>query len=302
MRVLGRGVRPRPDYPPARLRQPSAAVRQGCVRRRGNVAPQGPTGVRTRTWPASAGCLRSADGSDPRSGSRTDAAVVDLRRRRRRDHTGDRQWPVADRGIPATRCGDDARTRRATGAVSAMFNGTGQPRCRAVGADGDGLPTAIQIVGRPFGEATLLSLAAQIEKVRPMDASKAAGPLAECLPPHRQFVGVAHRLGGACRRQPAVAQRPVDPGEADEVLLCRRTVEEDAIDRGMCVEEASNRWPPCCPVRSQNRGCPVFGTAGAHPRPRCHTRAARRCGLRDRIRIEPDDVAGDPPNPLRGLP
>ena len=33
--------------------------------------------------------------------------------------------------------------------------------------DGDGLPTAIQIVGRPFGEATLLSLAAQIEKVRP---------------------------------------------------------------------------------------------------------------------------------------
>ena len=50
----------------------------------------------------------------------------------------------------------------------AMFNGTGQPAAAVPwGADGDGLPTAIQIVGRPFGEATLLSLAAQIEKVRP---------------------------------------------------------------------------------------------------------------------------------------
>ncbi len=50
----------------------------------------------------------------------------------------------------------------------AMFNGTGQPAAAVPwGADGDGLPTAIQIVGRPFDEATLLSLAAQIEKARP---------------------------------------------------------------------------------------------------------------------------------------
>jgi amidase len=29
------------------------------------------------------------------------------------------------------------------------------------------VPTSIQLVGRPFDEATLLSLSAQIEKVRP---------------------------------------------------------------------------------------------------------------------------------------
>lgn len=50
----------------------------------------------------------------------------------------------------------------------AMFNGTGQPAAAVPwGVDGDGLPTSIQIVGRPFDEATLLSLAAQIEKARP---------------------------------------------------------------------------------------------------------------------------------------
>jgi amidase len=50
----------------------------------------------------------------------------------------------------------------------AMFNATGQPAAAVPwGLDADGLPTAIQIVGRPFDEATLLSLASQIEKVRP---------------------------------------------------------------------------------------------------------------------------------------
>jgi amidase len=50
----------------------------------------------------------------------------------------------------------------------AMFNGTGQPAAVVPwGFDGDGVPTSVQLVGRPFDEATLLSLAAQIEKVRP---------------------------------------------------------------------------------------------------------------------------------------
>ncbi|WP_123028520.1 amidase [Mycolicibacterium stellerae] len=50
----------------------------------------------------------------------------------------------------------------------AMFNATGQPAAVVPwGLDEDGLPTSIQIVGRPFDEATLLSLAAQIEKARP---------------------------------------------------------------------------------------------------------------------------------------
>ncbi len=50
----------------------------------------------------------------------------------------------------------------------ALFNVTGQPAAVVPwGFDGDGVPTSIQLVGRPFDEATLLSLSAQIEKVRP---------------------------------------------------------------------------------------------------------------------------------------
>ncbi|GFG54717.1 amidase [Mycolicibacterium agri] len=50
----------------------------------------------------------------------------------------------------------------------AMFNATGQPAAVVPwGFDRNGHPTAIQLVGRPFDESTLLSLAAQIEKVRP---------------------------------------------------------------------------------------------------------------------------------------
>jgi amidase len=45
---------------------------------------------------------------------------------------------------------------------------TGQPAAVVPwGLDGDGIPTSIQIVGRPFDEATLLSLGAQIESARP---------------------------------------------------------------------------------------------------------------------------------------
>lgn len=50
----------------------------------------------------------------------------------------------------------------------ALFNVTGQPAAVVPwGFDGSGVPTSIQIVGRPYDEATLLSLAAQIEKARP---------------------------------------------------------------------------------------------------------------------------------------
>jgi amidase len=50
----------------------------------------------------------------------------------------------------------------------AMFNVTGQPAAVVPwGLDGNGIPTSIQIVGRPFDEATLLSLGAQIESARP---------------------------------------------------------------------------------------------------------------------------------------
>jgi amidase len=50
----------------------------------------------------------------------------------------------------------------------AMFNVTGQPAAVVPwDLDGKGMPTSIQLVGRPFDEATLLSLAAQIEQARP---------------------------------------------------------------------------------------------------------------------------------------
>jgi amidase len=50
----------------------------------------------------------------------------------------------------------------------AMFNVTGQPAAVVPwDLDGNGVPTSIQLVGRPFDEATLLSLGAQIEQVRP---------------------------------------------------------------------------------------------------------------------------------------
>jgi amidase len=50
----------------------------------------------------------------------------------------------------------------------AMFNVTGQPAAVVPwGFDAKGLPTSIQLVGRPFDEATLLSLSSQIENARP---------------------------------------------------------------------------------------------------------------------------------------
>lgn len=49
-----------------------------------------------------------------------------------------------------------------------MWNLTGQPAASVPwDFDGDGLPLSVQLVGRPFDEATLLSLSAQIERARP---------------------------------------------------------------------------------------------------------------------------------------
>ena len=50
----------------------------------------------------------------------------------------------------------------------AMFNVTGQPAASVPwGLDENGIPTSIQLVGRPFDEATLLSLGGQLEAARP---------------------------------------------------------------------------------------------------------------------------------------
>ena len=56
----------------------------------------------------------------------------------------------------------------ATVPYAACWNFTGQPACSVpAGFAADGLPRAVQLVGRPDDEATLVALAAQIEAERP---------------------------------------------------------------------------------------------------------------------------------------
>ena len=76
---------------------------------------------------------------------------------------------------------DLARSGRFT-PYTALFNVTGQPAISVpLGLGPDGLPTAVQLVGRPLGEETLLQLAAQMEAAlgtppRPPDPDGAATP------------------------------------------------------------------------------------------------------------------------------
>jgi amidase len=59
-------------------------------------------------------------------------------------------------------------TASATVSHAACWNLTGQPACSVpAGFDSSGLPRAVQLVGKPAGEATLIALAAQIEAERP---------------------------------------------------------------------------------------------------------------------------------------
>jgi amidase len=62
---------------------------------------------------------------------------------------------------------DLARSGRFTPYTS-LFNVTGQPAISVpVGLGADGLPTGVQIVGKPLCEDTLLQLAAQLEAAHP---------------------------------------------------------------------------------------------------------------------------------------
>ena len=63
----------------------------------------------------------------------------------------------------------------ATVPYAACWNATGQPACSVpAGLSSDGLPRAVQLVGRPDGEGTLLALAAQLEAARPWAAQRPA--------------------------------------------------------------------------------------------------------------------------------
>jgi amidase len=62
---------------------------------------------------------------------------------------------------------DLARSGRFT-PYTALFNVTGQPAITfPVGFGEDGLPTSVQLIGKPLGEDTLLQVAAQLEAARP---------------------------------------------------------------------------------------------------------------------------------------
>jgi amidase len=77
--------------------------------------------------------------------------------------------PAVRAGIMEGR-GATATYRWETGWVpfSVLWNSTGQPAASVpAGFSADGLPLAVQLVGRPSDEATLLSLAAQLEAERP---------------------------------------------------------------------------------------------------------------------------------------
>jgi amidase len=63
----------------------------------------------------------------------------------------------------------------ATVPYAACWNVTGQPACSVpAGLSAEGLPRAVQLVGRPDGEGMLLALAAQLEAARPWAALRPA--------------------------------------------------------------------------------------------------------------------------------
>ncbi|MGZ6884286.1 MAG: amidase family protein, partial [Nocardioidaceae bacterium] len=60
-------------------------------------------------------------------------------------------------------------------AYTALWNVTGNPAASVpAGFASDGLPLAVQLVGRPHGETTLLSLSAQLERARPWAEARPA--------------------------------------------------------------------------------------------------------------------------------
>ena len=64
----------------------------------------------------------------------------------------------------------------ATVPYAACWNMTGQPACSVpAGFAADGLPRAVQLIARPNDEATLISLAAQLEAARPWAQSRPPG-------------------------------------------------------------------------------------------------------------------------------
>ena len=74
-----------------------------------------------------------------------------------------RIWAYQRRGAIATLSSASARVP-----FNQVFNVAGQPAAVVPwGLDDDGLPLSVQLVGRPYDEATLLALSTQIEAAHP---------------------------------------------------------------------------------------------------------------------------------------
>ncbi len=127
-----------------------------------------------------------------RLGGMLPPGVVDWALRRKEAYAARMNEPLADHDVlltpvtpaPAPKIG--ARegqfwlrtTLEATATVpyAACWNYTGQPACSVpAGFAADGLPRAVQLVGRPNDEATLVALAAQIESERPWTQERPLG-------------------------------------------------------------------------------------------------------------------------------
>ncbi len=105
----------------------------------------------------------------------------------------------------------------------ALFNVTGQPAAVVPwGLDGDGIPTSIQLVGRPFDEATLLSLSAQIEAR--LGRGRTAGPGSPRVPPRsRASSRACPPTAPPSRRCSTAAERRVAPSRRASRTSPRRS-------------------------------------------------------------------------------
>jgi amidase len=127
-----------------------------------------------------------------RIGSRLSPGVVEWALGRRAEYTARLNEPFADHDVlltpvtpaPPPRIGAceglgwlrTTPRASATVAYAACWNFTGQPACSVpAGFATDGLPRAVQLVGRPSDEATLVYLAAQLEAERPWADSRPPG-------------------------------------------------------------------------------------------------------------------------------
>ncbi|HWK30265.1 MAG TPA: amidase [Solirubrobacter sp.] len=94
---------------------------------------------------------------------------------------------LAQRPLPVGACnglGDDPLADLARSGLftpyTSLFNVTGQPALTLpVGFGDDGLPTAVQLVGKPLNEDRLLQVAAQMEAAHPWARSRPPAPAAD---------------------------------------------------------------------------------------------------------------------------